>query len=137
MSLSEETIKENASKALGVDLAGWDRPCDCPFEGEERQEEATSSATLIGVVSNDATNPIGEVSKDGTVNLSSTNTNTTPEAGFGMLYRLVPLKLLAFLMLMSLVFALRQLVDFQRYEGIDPSDQKIAEFELLQLAEEV
>lgn len=126
--LSEESIKANASMVLDVDLTGWDRPCQCSDDnGGERQEAATSASAAIGTTGGGTESPNG----------GSNNTTSNPEAGVAMLYRLVPLKLLAFVLLISLVFAVRQMVDFQRYEGIDPSDQKIAEFELLQLADEV
>jgi hypothetical protein len=69
---------------------------------------------------------------------TSSTTKDNNNNALPMIYRLMPLKVLGFLLLLSLVFIIRHMVDFNRYQGIDPSDQKIAvaEFELLQLAEE-
>ncbi|KAL3904803.1 MAG: hypothetical protein SGARI_004752 [Bacillariaceae sp.] len=55
-----------------------------------------------------------------------------------MIYRLMPIKLLAVLLILSLIVAIRHMVDFHSYEGIDPSSDhtKHVEFELLQLAED-
>jgi hypothetical protein len=135
-----------------ADLSGWNRPCDCVNDNgddDERQEYETSTP-LRGASTSNSVNGGGDGvtyvmgtkntdtfnSHDSKGNNSNSPTTSSSSDAFPILYRLIPLKLMACLLLISAVFAVRHMVDFHRYEGIDPSDQKIAEFELLQLAEE-
>lgn len=93
---------------------------------------ATASSSSARSASDTATaTPLGDPSKHG-------GSSSSPVVGddMPMIYRLMPIKLLAVLLVLSLGMAIRHVVDFRQYEGIDPSDQKNVEFELLQLAEE-
>jgi hypothetical protein len=94
----------------------------------------TGSITTVGSSATTSTTIIG--SSEPSTSSSSSSYKSVSDASMPMIYRLMPLKVLGLLLLLSLVFVVRHMVDFNRYEGIDPSDQKIAEFELLQLAEE-
>mmetsp|Transcript_5705 Transcript_5705/g.8996 ORF Transcript_5705/g.8996 Transcript_5705/m.8996 type:complete len:229 (+) Transcript_5705:181-867(+) len=128
IAIKAQTLLENE------DFSGWERRCDCS-NGEYEEEPSTPVRGTAGVttVSTTSTTTMTTATSATAANSSTTGAmnNEMP-----ILYRLMPIKLLAVLLVLSLVFAIRHMVDFRRYEGIDPSDQKIAEFELLQLAEE-
>lgn len=105
-------------------------------EPSEVETVATASSSSARSASDTATTtPVaGDPSKHG--GSSSPVGGGDDKNNMPMMYRLMPIKLLAVLLVLSLGMAIRHMVDFRHYEGIDPSDQKTVEFELLQLAEE-
>jgi hypothetical protein len=103
---------------------------------EEQEDDRQDAETLV---------PIREVASDtasatevGTPTSESFSKPSSNSKDMPMIYRLMPIKLLAVLLILSVILAIRQMVDFHSYQGIDPSSDhtKHVEFELLQLAEE-
>jgi hypothetical protein len=103
---------------------------------EEQEDDRQDAETLV---------PTREVASDtasatevGTPTSESFSKPSSNSKDMPMIYRLMPIKLLAVLLILSVILAIRQMVDFHSYQGIDPSSDhtKHVEFELLQLAEE-
>lgn len=156
--------ESSVSIELNDILAEWDRPCECS-EKKTMQEEAGESldeednhnvsdpfpeATSTEVMPLQKQQPqqqqqsqVEDIRQEATTITVEDSTvpssPSTPSNG-EIFLRLFPVKLFAFLLLVSLVFVMRHLLDRRHhsYEGIDPSEQaeKIAEFELLQMAAE-
>jgi hypothetical protein len=145
-----------AELTLGVDLSRWEENCDCDSNDGtvallSQNEETLSSwqgkdqddtNTVLDLSSTRqehvSSSPLRSASDTSTATATKIESATTVnnDKEMPMIYRLMPIKLLAGLLIISSVMAVRYMVDFQRYEGIDPSDQKNVEFELLQLAGE-
>ncbi|KAG7354112.1 hypothetical protein IV203_003468 [Nitzschia inconspicua] len=152
-------LRMDAELNFGLELdTSWTRECDCPTAAEEKYDDTTGreGITGIGVVvvehdtkpndaasssSSSSSSPVRSASDTATatatpMNAATGSSSSKTNKDMPMIYRVVPVKLLAILLVLSLGMAIRYMADFHRYEGIDPSDQKIVEFELLQLAEE-
>ncbi|KAG7351025.1 hypothetical protein IV203_010385 [Nitzschia inconspicua] len=151
-------LRMDAELNFGLELdTSWTRECDCPSAAEEKNDDATGreeEITGIGVVvveqdtkpndavvSSSSSSPVRSASDTATatatpMNAATGSSTSKTNKDMPMIYRVMPIKLLAILLVLSLGMAIRYMADFHRYEGIDPSDQKIVEFELLQLAEE-
>lgn len=157
-------LRMEAELNLGIDLSTWEEnngECYCEDDNGETEvtvleEESRENTDTVAVVveeeeeiqrnvptssSSSPTRSASDTSTATATKIDSTSpSSTSNKSGNGnempMIYRLMPIKLLAVLLILSLGMAIRHMVDFHRYEGIDPSDQKNVEFELLQLAEE-
>jgi hypothetical protein len=138
-------LRMEAELTLSVDLSTWEENCDCDSnDGSVSQNEETHDGIVTVMdessfrMEQNTSSPIRSASDTSLATATNIESPTTAndDKKMPMIYRLMPVKLLAALLIISLVMAVRHLVDFQRYEGIDPSDQKNVEFELLQLAQE-
>jgi hypothetical protein len=149
-------LRMEAELTLGVDLSTWEKDCTCDsndgwiaqneehvsiLEGEKDDDADTAMDESTVRQKHDTSSPVRSASDTSfatatKIESAATTTNHHDDNEMPMIYRLMPIKLLAALLIISTMMAIRHMVDFRRYEGIDPSDQKNVEFELLQLAQE-